>query len=57
MNNRKMKKGIKMSFIRTACENGYTKHDARRVFKGLRRLKWQQNREERKYGNKRNESL
>lgn len=39
MNNRKKKKGIKMSFIMMARENGDTKHDARRLFKGVRRLK------------------
>ena len=47
MNNRKKKKGIKMSFIMMARENGDTKHDARRLFKGVRRLKWQQDSEER----------
>jgi hypothetical protein len=42
-----MKKGIKMSFIRTASENGDNKHEARRLFKGVRRLKWKQDREQR----------
>ena len=43
-----MNKGIKMSFIRTARENGDRKHEARRLFKGVRRLKLQQDKEERK---------
>jgi len=47
MNNRRMKKGIKMSFIMTARENGYNKHEARMLFKGVRRLRRQQDREER----------
>jgi hypothetical protein len=33
MNNRKRKKGIKMSFIQTSIENGYTRRQARRLFK------------------------
>jgi hypothetical protein len=47
MNNRRMKKGIKMSFIMTARENGDTKHEARRLFKGVRRLKRKQDIEQR----------
>jgi hypothetical protein len=49
MNNRKQKKGIKMYFIWNCIENnGYTKHEARRLFKYVRKLSHLQEREARR---------
>ena len=45
-----MKKGIKMSFIRTARENGDTKRGARRLFRKVRKLSRLQKREARRLG-------
>ncbi len=48
--NRRISKGIRQSFIRNALDNGYSKHDAKRLFKEVWKLSRLQEKEARRLG-------